>query len=649
MQKWLISADTEKGDHRQYLAECGFIFWNKGYNYEIGDIVYIYSKKPVAKVIFKTCVEEISSNNNSDKDWVKFKLIEYIDNDELSLENLRKYGLKNPPMGAMKLKGDLEKYIDNFFERDFNEDKTPRIWLIKAGEEGVKIDAFKKDNFVAIGWEFGDLKGKSRDEIKVLCGDGRYEPNSCLFQINAFVNEIKFGDYILTYNNLKKEFHIGKCISDYYFSEKKDKSGIDDKYKNCRDVVWSDVIIKMENISQKNLKFINLPGTINEIKNINAKEEIINFYNFICFFSEDKRNLIYFGAPGTGKSFNLNKHKDELIKKYKNNIENNYERVTFHPDYTYANFVGTYKPVVGTEKIVYKHVIENNNEITHKPVIENNDITYKYIPGPFMRTLIKALKNPLEPFVLIIEEINRANVAAVFGDVFQLLDRDEFYNSKYPIDASEDIKKYIRNELDFSNVPEYKQCTIRKYWYSLLGENINKIKIPSNMFIWATMNSADQGVFPMDTAFKRRWDFKYFDIHNEESVVENLKVNLNNKEFSWNQIRNAINAELISYGINEDKLIGPFFAFNEYILEDFSEKKVVQIKPNEFKEIFKNKIIMYLFEDVARAKRDVLFKGALNRQKNKNNITYYQICDDFKDNELKIFSKNIRNKLNLGE
>lgn len=131
------------------------------------------------------------------------------------------------------------------------------------------------------------------------------------------------------------------------------------------------------------------------------------------FKSDEKRNLIYFGAPGTGKSYNLNQDKDELLKNY----PNNYERVTFHPDYSYANFVGTYKPVP-----------------------ENSSITYKYVPGPFMRILKKALNNPNEPYLLVIEEINRANVAAVFGDVFQLLDRNEENISEYDIATSEDMK-----------------------------------------------------------------------------------------------------------------------------------------------------------------------------------------------------------------
>ena len=141
-------------------------------------------------------------------------------------------------------------------------------------------------------------------------------------------------------------------------------------------------------------------------------------------------NRILFGAPGTGKSFTINNDAKELIGEEN---EDDYERVTFHPDYSYANFVGTYKPV---------------------PTIDSDGkdaITYEYVPGPFMRVYVKALKNSrtdnIKPFLLIIEEINRANVAAVFGDIFQLLDRGDNYVSEYPIQASEDIKKHLADEL----------------------------------------------------------------------------------------------------------------------------------------------------------------------------------------------------------
>ena len=641
MQKWLISSDTEKWDNTEYLAENGFIYWKKRYNYERGDIVYIYSKKPIAKVLFKTCVEDISSNKNSEDDWVKFHLIDYIDTDELSLDNLREHDLINPPQGAKRIDGELGRYIDKFFDKDSSiEKENSRMWLVKAGENSVKIDTFKKNNFVAIGWEFGDLKGKSREDIKLLCKQSDYTYNDCLYAVNAFVNEIKFGDYILTYNTSKKEFYIGKCTSDYYFSEKMDTPGVENQYKNCRDVVWSNVVLKNDELPQDIFNHLNLPGTLFEIQDNDIKEKIFNFYNLNSFASEKRRNLIFFGAPGTGKSYNLNKHKDEFLKKYVNNVENNYERVTFHPDYTYSNFVGTYKPVIDNRKITFKPVIEEDNTISYKRVIEDNEITYKYVPGPFMRTLVKAINNPYEPFILIIEEINRANVASVFGDVFQLLDRDNVLgNSEYPVNTSEDMKKYIANELKIDKVHDYREFTIEKYLTSLLGENFDKIKIPSNMFIWATMNSADQGVFPMDTAFKRRWDFEYLDINNNAYEIKNIVINdvpeewnvVNNK-ISWNDLRIEINNELLRHNINEDKLIGPFFAFYEY--------KDKELQFNEFIRIFENKIIMYLFEDAARAIRKKLFA----KDKEESYLTYSKLCVKFRNEGVKIFCERIQNK-----
>ena len=302
-----------------------------------------------------------------------------------------------------------------------------------------------------------------------------------------------------------------------------------------------------------------------------------------------KRNIIYFGAPGTGKSYNLNQDKEKLKVD-----ENNYERVTFHPDYSYANFVGTYKPVPKADSI-----------------------SYEYVPGPFMRSLVKSLKYPEKPFLLIIEEINRSNVAAVFGDVFQLLDRDKNNESRYSIETTEDMRNYLKSELN---------------------EDYEKIKIPSNMFIWATMNSADQGVFPMDTAFKRRWDFKYFGINYNEELIKHIKVNLNNQEISWNDLRKAINNELLSYRINEDKLLGPFFAYNEYIDDE-------EINEEEFKEIFKNKIIMYLFEDAAKAKRNDLFAGA----RENNNVIYSRVCDLFDAKGIEIFCDNIKDTLLISD
>lgn len=632
MQKWLIPSNIKKFDAVSHFENNERIDWLIQGNWKIGDLVYIYVGMPIKKIMFKTIIENEVSYVGTTEKGACLRLIKKMDSECLSFENLLQHGLKGNIRGKMNLSGELEEYVDKCF-KDPIEYNTNRMWLIEAGEKRVLIDEFKKHNVIVIGKLFEDLTGKSNDEIRKLCQE-TYPNENIDYKvslINKFINEIKVDDYVLSYNKLKNEIYLGKCISNYYFADKIDYSNADGCYKHCRDVEWL-CTIKYDDLSDDTKKSFKIPQTILEISG-ERKKEILDYKPKP--FQADKNlnmNLIYFGAPGTGKSHLLNDDKNNLIGKEN---ETNYERVTFHPDYTYANFVGTYKPVPKDDGVSYLPVMKDDS-ISYVQVPNEDSISYEYVPGPFMRILVKALKNPSDPFVLIIEEINRANVAAVFGDVFQLLDRDEDNNySKFPINSSEDMKNYLKKELNGI------KC-IEEYLKGLLGDDFSKIRIPSNMFIWATMNSADQGVFPMDTAFKRRWDFKYLSINENESELKDIEVTLNNKNFSWNEIRRAINDELISFGINEDKLMGPFFAFKN-LNENLSKKELT----NEFKEIFKNKIIMYLFEDVARARKSELFKGAQSRQKNKDNITYYQICNDFDENGLKIFSKNIRKELGL--
>ena len=271
------------------------------------------------------------------------------------------------------------------------------------------------------------------------------------------------------------------------------------------------------------------------------------------------RNLIVFGAPGTGKSYYLNTEIESFDK---------VERVTFYPSYSYSQFVGCYKPTMKGE-----------------------NIAYSFVPGPFLKTYVDAIKDFSKNYLLIIEEINRADAASVFGDVFQLLDRDEEGKSVYSISASEDIKKYLEGEKISSG----------------------KLSIPSNMYIWATMNSADQGVFPMDTAFKRRWDFLYFNLDGKPIEDEDdCPVSKNN----WESIRIEINKWLCEKKVNEDKLLGKYFINAG---ENVTEK--------DFRYAFKNKVLMYLYEDAARAYRSELFE--------KNSFS--EILSDFNENGTDIF------------
>lgn len=407
------------------------------------------------------------------------------------------------------------------------------------------------------------------------------------------------------------------------------------------------------------------------------------------------RNRILFGAPGTGKSFTINNDREELLGA---DNEDDYERVTFHPDYSYANFVGTYKPVMvddsaerislASEKealtvltdesisaqekydLLYDKfkdgkltllpfllglftdddfktrkkdgsdtADDNNAERNHgrairpyvnlsKPSSGKKDISYEYVPGPFMRMYVKALKNSrtdnIKPFLLIIEEINRANVAAVFGDVFQLLDRGSNFVSEYPIQATEDIKKYLAKELGGK------------------PEDYNKIKIPDNMFIWATMNSADQGVFPMDTAFKRRWDFTYLGIDDNDKKIQGKFVTIGSKEkqrIEWNELRKAINEFLAEAKINEDKQLGPYFISKSIVIP---KDGGTEIDSKLFCDAFKNKVLMYLFDDAAKQKHQSLFEGSA-----KGYTRYSKICEAFDEQGIGIFNSRIQNAVDV--
>ena len=304
-------------------------------------------------------------------------------------------------------------------------------------------------------------------------------------------------------------------------------------------------------------------------------------------------NRIIFGAPGTGKSFQLKEEstKDSPFEKI--------ERVTFHPDYSYGQFVGNYKPVSDDE----------------------GRIRYEYVPGPFMRTLVKALESgkngdSAEKFLLIVEEINRAKVAAVFGDMFQLLDRTDAGDSVYEIQASEDVRRYLARELGGTK------------------ENYTSIKIPNNMYIWATMNSADQGVFPMDTAFKRRWEFTYIGINeNDDKIsIDNLPVkNSEGNEIEWNILRKSINNMLLKEcKVNEDKLLGPFFISGEVF-------KNATSNTDAFFEAFNSKVLMYLFEDAGKMHQKKLFAGI-----DQNELTFSKVCEDFKTRGTAIFGNSFQ-------
>jgi len=276
-------------------------------------------------------------------------------------------------------------------------------------------------------------------------------------------------------------------------------------------------------------------------------------------------NTIFYGAPGTGKSYAI----DEIVRDYR------HVSTVFHPDTQYNDFVGCLKPSMN-----------------------GSNIEYKFREGPFCKALKISHENQNEHCYLVIEEINRASAAAVFGEIFQLLDRVSTGESRYGINISDpDMLSYLTK-----NAPSVIQD--------------GKLKLPSNLSIYATMNSSDQAVMPMDTAFKRRWKFNYKSIDFSKCAIGRLVLPINgtNIIITWKNFAENVNGVLMEQGVPEDRLLGPWFLQDDELTEESAQDAVA------------GKLFMYLWDDVLRHGQ----KTAVFNESIKN---YGQLVNRFKSGE----------------
>lgn len=344
---------------------------------------------------------------------------------------------------------------------------------------------------------------------------------------------------------------------------------------------------------------------------------------------------IVYGAPGTGKSHGT----DKIIKEYYENKEAEKDfvfRTTFHPDSDYATFVGCYKPTKDKEKIYtvdelhdlfvkekssfparpeYRFAgkycdsfaklsikdaekvfsgVSSGSIVTeetpklmasieeHKKIAHHSPITYEFVPQSFTKAYFAAWKTKLEgenkPVFLVIEEINRGNCAQIFGDLFQLLDRKNGF-SEYPIKPDTDLGNYLKEEFQKAGL------TSDKYKAVVDGE---ELILPNNLYIWATMNTSDQSLFPIDSAFKRRWDWEYMPIEqgkDEDGSLLNWKIKVGEAEYDWWSFLNIINDIIAADpSLGEDKQLGYFFCkAKDGIIDE---------------KMFINKVCFYLWNDV---------------------------------------------------
>lgn len=313
---------------------------------------------------------------------------------------------------------------------------------------------------------------------------------------------------------------------------------------------------------------------------------------------------IFYGAPGTGKS-----HTIKECTEGKDVI-----RTTFHPDTDYSTFVGAYKPttkaypvttVIGTNAVAVED--KDGNEMTEDKIV------YEFVPQAFLQAYVAAwqkfdkvegLNQPKEEY-LIIEEINRGNCAQIFGDLFQLLDRGDGGFSEYPIKADADMKKYLQKALKNINLDSISADLNGMFKREDIAKQVKEgdiLLLPNNLYIWATMNTSDQSLFPIDSAFKRRWDWQYVPICD---AGKKWVISVNGNDYSWWNFLEEINNRIYKATYSEDKKLGYFFCK--------AKDGVINA------DIFVSKVVFYLWNDVFK---DMEFEDDAFRDGNNGKLSF---------------------------
>ena len=286
---------------------------------------------------------------------------------------------------------------------------------------------------------------------------------------------------------------------------------------------------------------------------------------------------IFYGAPGTGKSHTINEEtKDEDVI-----------RTTFHPDTDYSTFVGAYKP---TTKEVELRDLSGHKVVENGEIVKEDRIIYEFVAQSFLQAYVSAWKKyadanegePQKQF-LVIEEINRGNCAQIFGDLFQLLDRNDYGFSDYPIKADADMKRQLQKAFAGLVIAQKDKINAMYEGKDIVSQVLNGdiLLLPNNLYIWATMNTSDQSLFPIDSAFKRRWDWTYMPISNAE---KDWIIEVDGSKYDWWQFLEKINGKIGSTTNSEDKKLGYFFCK--------AQDGVISAKT------FVGKVIFYLWNDV---------------------------------------------------
>ena len=499
---------------------------------------------------------------------------------------------------------DMTAVEDDSTNTQVLDDANFNVYGIHIKLQNTALDV--ENPHVCIGWSYlGDLTqiGTKEDLYNLYTSKSPEHSNQVkganVSQIWLFKNEMKIGDYVVYFDGSMA--HIGKVAGDYQYIENVENQ--DSDYVNNRKVEWikdipySELPGEYRRSAQTTRSFFRL-RTYNALiqdlirgKDISNDDEddstntqnTLEEFNFKASPITDGQNLIVYGTPGCGKSYYV---EHTLLDGYS---KENYIRTTFYQDYTNTDFVGQILPI-----------------------IEGDKVTYKFNPGPFTLALEQAIRKPNERIALVIEELNRGSAASIFGDIFQLLDRKEGV-SEYGI-TNVNIINYLKEK--FKGVYTFKE-----------------IRLPGNLSIYATMNTSDQNVFTLDTAFKRRWKFKK--LINEFSVDHQFKNKyIPGADITWEELVNDINEYILecSSGLNsEDKQLGVYF-----VDENGMRKEKVDASDPEAVNAFAYKVLEYLWSDVAKFDRSKWFVDGIK--------SLDELVKEYKNKGLEVFVDGIFDK-----
>lgn len=377
-----------------------------------------------------------------------------------------------------------------------------------------------------------------------------------VFQLFNKYNDASLEEWQKSYNEIK-ELKDDDFIVNLYTVNDKNRYYVRADEKIFKDYLRSVIVPKISDIiffkdEVKKIIEIHLAVNYSYTSNPDGEDEQDDFKNETTKGIIESANILFYGVPGCGKSHTVG-------KKYESKVKEEYTiRVVFHPDYTYSDFVGQIMPVL--------------EKVENKDGIEEEKLQYKFIPGPFTRILQLAEIHKDQQCLLIIEELNRGNAPAIFGEIFQLLDRNDDGKSKYAI-YNRDISMALYDEPNKS------------------------IKLPPNLTIVATMNTSDQNVFTMDTAFQRRWQMEH--IPNKfDFKTAHVNKHLPNSKISWGAFAQTVNKKMHTvnsgFGSTDDKSLGVYFATDN----DLDNAKR-----------FAEKVLKYLWDDAFKLGRQVLFSN----------------------------------------